>query len=308
MEVVSDLQQAAKPWRNGAVSIGNFDGVHRGHCTLIDHLRAEASLVNGPAVILTFSPHPIELLRPGKLPPPLTTFERKLGLIESAGVDVCITYPTSYELLGLTADEFFQSIIRQHVAARAIVEGPNFYFGRHRTGDVELLGQLCRDAEMRLKIVEPNLHAAEYISSSRIRQAIIDGDVRQAANMLGRDYQISGIVVEGAKRGSTIGFPTANLEQVETLLPGPGVYAGCVHYEGRKYAAAIHIGPNPTFGEQQQKLEVHLLDFDGNLYNKRLIVEFKDHLRDVIAFGSVDELVAQLDRDVAFARIILSES
>jgi riboflavin kinase/FMN adenylyltransferase len=304
LEVLSNLQQPSALWQDGAVTIGNFDGVHRGHCALIEQLRSAAQDVGGPAVVLTFSPHPIEILRPGRLPPPLTTLERKLGLLEEAGVDACITYPTTRELLNLTPQEFFHSVIDQQVAARAIVEGPNFYFGRDRTGDVQLLDAMCRHAGIRLTIVEPNLNDGDYISSSRIRQAVMAGDVGAASDMLGRDYQVRGVVVEGARRGTTIGFPTANLEQMATLVPSPGVYAGSATSDGQRYAAAIHIGPNPTFDEPQRKLEVHLLDYSGNLYNKELVVEFSKQLRKVISFGSVDELVAQLKQDVASAQNI----
>jgi riboflavin kinase/FMN adenylyltransferase len=258
--------------------------------------------------VLTFSPHPIQLLRPGKLPPPLTCLDRKLELLEAVGVDVCVTYPTTPELLELSPKSFFDTIIEEQLAAQAIVEGPNFYFGRDRSGDVQTLADLCRLAKMRLHIVEPNLNSGDYISSSRIRQAITDGDVRLASRMLDYEYQIRGVVVAGARRGSTIGFPTANLEHVETLIPPHGVYAGKAVSDNVTYPAAIHIGPNPTFEDERLKLEVHLLDYAGNLYNKPLRVDFTERLRDVFAFDSVEDLVAQLNRDMASARKIFSES
>jgi riboflavin kinase/FMN adenylyltransferase len=302
LHTVSDLQSTPVHWQQGAVSIGNFDGVHRGHCNLINRLRCEADRVDGPAVVLTFCPHPIQLLRPDDVPPSLTSLDRKLDLLAATGVDVCITYPTTLDLLALSPEAFFQSVIVEQLAARSLVEGPNFHFGRDRRGDTELLTTLCEQADIDVHIVSPSLADDEFVSSSRIRSAILQGDVMQASQMLGYCYQIQGRVVRGANRGHTIGFPTANLADVEVLLPAPGVYAGRAVANGISRPAAIHIGPNPTFGETGRKIEVHLLDFAGDLYDQVLTVEFVDRIRGTRRFDSAEQLVNQLNQDVAQVR------
>lgn len=312
MEVVSDLQLQPASWGGGAVTIGNFDGVHRGHRSLIQRLQAEARRVSGPAVAVTFSPHPIQILRPGQLPPPLSTLDRKLELLEEAGVDICITYPTTPELLALSAEQFFQQVVVRQLDARAVVEGPNFHFGRDRQGDTKLLEALTRQQGISLAVVEPQRQGGAYISSSRIRDAIARGEIEAANDWLGYPYRVEGVVGEGARRGSQIGFPTANVQQVATLLPAHGVYAGHAwvpaHPCVERHLAAIHIGPNPTFQEGQTKFEVHLLDFDGDLYGQTVAVEFTCRLRDVATFGSVQELINQLQRDVASIRNLHSGS
>lgn len=308
MYTVSNLQSTPAHWRHGAVSIGNFDGTHLGHRNLINHLQSEATRVGGPSVILTFCPHPIRLLRPDALPPSLTSLERKLELLTATGVDVCITYPTTLEMLALSPEAFFQSVIVDQLAAHSIVEGPNFHFGRDRRGDTKLLQTLCQRAGIGLTIVAPSLSDGEFVSSSRIRTAISEGQMAEAVQMLGYCYQIQGRVVRGARRGQTIGFPTANLADVDVMVPAPGVYAGRAITGGTSHDAAIHIGPNPTFGETVRKIEVHLLDFTGDLYDQLLSVEFVDRIRGTRRFESADQLATQLHQDIAEVRSSLSSN
>lgn len=299
------------------MAIGNFDGVHRGHARLVERLVERAREVNGPAVIFTFDPHPVRILRPGESPPPLTWLERKAGLLGALGVDRVVAYPTDPALLRLTAHEFFDLLLRDTMGAKALVEGPNFYFGHNREGNVQRLGEFAKEAGMTLDVVTPTEDAGELISSSRIRQLIGQtGDVAAAAGMLTAPYRIRGIVTHGAGRGTKIGFPTANLEGIDTLLPAPGVYAGVGRlvgrdgpYEGPRgvWPAAINIGPNPTFGEANNKVEAHLIDCDQSIYGRPLEVDFLDRLREVRAFASADELVEQVDKDVSAARQVATQ-
>ena len=284
------------------VSIGNFDGVHRGHRTMIARLIELARRDGVPAVVMTFSPHPIEILRPHAAPPPLTTLERKAQLLAGCGVDCVIAYPTDRALLQLTPDEFFQSILLTQLRARGMVEGENFFYGHDRAGNVETLRAACESAGMSLDIITPVRLGSRVVSSSVIRKLVAEGDVAQAAELLGSRYQLRGRVVAGAARGRTIGFPTANLVDVATEFPKDGVYAGQVTWQKQPVRAAINIGGTPTFAEQQRKFEVHLIDFQGDLYDQILEVEFIDRLRDTRPFGSVEELVAQLRIDVAKVR------
>lgn len=305
--VIDDWKQIPAEVQGGAVSIGNFDGVHQGHARLVGRLRDAAARVDGPAVVFTFDPHPVRVLRPGAAPPPLTWLERKAELLGELGVDAVLAYRTDEELLALEPDAFFDCVICKQLAAKAMVEGPNFRFGRNRQGDADRLGRLCRDRGMLLEIVEPLQIDGAYVSSSRIRTLIAEGDVGQASELLTRPYRIRGLVVHGDRRGREIGFPTANLDGVDTLLPGQGVYACFAVFGERRHPAAANIGPNPTFGQHASKIEIHLLDYSGTLYGSALEVDFLARLRDIRPFESREALCDQLQRDVDEVRRISSE-
>ena len=290
--------------RGGVVAIGNFDGVHLGHRSMLARLVERARERRAPAVAMTFEPHPIHLLRPHLAPPRLTTIDRKAELIARSGADALIVYPTDRALLDLTPQEFFERFLLGELRASGLVEGPNFFFGRDRAGDVRLLHELCFTAGLTLDVVPAITVAGRAVSSSTIRELLASGAVDQAAQLLGECYRVRGDVVRGAERGRTIGFPTANLAGVETMLPEDGVYAGRVHHGGHAYAAAINIGSNPTFGEERRKIEIHLIDFAGDLYGTRLDVEFVRRLRDTRTFAGVNELRRQLQADIAAARAV----
>ncbi len=302
MELVRSLNFETSACRGGAVTIGNFDGVHRGHARIIKELVTLAREVDGPAVVFTFDPHPVRLLRPDKVPPPLTWTDRKADLLAELGVDSMVVYPTDAALLALEPGAFFAQIVREKLDARAMVEGPNFFFGRRRAGDIGLLSEFCRDAEIRLQVVTPLQEAGEYVSSSRVRSLIAAGDVAAANTLLTRPYRIRGMVTHGAGRGAKIGFPTANVDAIDTLLPAEGVYACRAVLPAAAWPAAVNIGPNPTFGEAGLKVEVHLIGYQGSLYGQPLEVDFLRRLRDIRPFDSVDQLTAQLACDVEAAR------
>jgi riboflavin kinase/FMN adenylyltransferase len=287
--------------RGGAVTIGNFDGVHRGHARIVDRLRAAANTVNGPAIVFTFDPHPVRLLRPDAVPPPLTWTDRKAELLGKMQVDVVVAYPTDEALLHLTAEQFFDQIIRDRLGAQAIVEGPNFRFGHARAGTVELLQDLSARAGVSVEIVDPLVMQGDIVSSSRVRRLIADGDISTASQLLTQPYRIRGLVVHGAGRGNKLGFPTANVDGIDTILPRASVYAGRVSLQGQDYAAAINIGPNPTFGEHSLKVEVHVIGWTGSLYGQVLEVDFLRRLRDIQRFESVNSLKQQLQQDVEAA-------
>jgi riboflavin kinase/FMN adenylyltransferase len=288
--------------REGAVTVGNFDGVHRGHAALLAELRRQARAVNGPAVALTFDPHPLELLRPGQSPPQLTTPEDRARLLHELGADHVLVLRVTREMLALRAAEFFAQVIQERLHTRALVEGTNFGFGRGREGNVQTLAQLCKPAGIHLTVVPPVILDGVEVSSSQVRSALSAGAVRDAASLLGRPYRLPGRVGAGESRGRKLGFPTANLEQARTLIPGDGVYAVRVPHQGQFWAAAANIGPNPTFGENARKIEVHLIGFQGDLYGQPLAVDFMERLRDTRPFRGVAELIEQLQRDIEQAR------
>ena len=298
MKVIRDLAKLNDAMRSGALAIGNFDGVHLGHARIIERLVAAAREVDGPAVVLTFDPHPAWLLRPDKMPPPLTWTERKAELLGKLGVDAVVAYPTDMALLELSPQEFFEEIICRKLDARAIVEGPNFFFGHDRRGNIEVLGELADGAGIGLTIVEPYELDGEYVSSSRVRRLVAEGDVAAARGMLSEAYRIRGLVTHGSGRGAKLGFATANVDAIDTLVPGEGVYAGRAWAEGQVWPAAVNIGPNPTFGESVHKVEAHLVGRTEPLYGQTLEVDFWERLRDIQPFESPEALVAQIDRDV----------
>ncbi len=290
--------------RGGAVTIGNFDGVHRGHAALVAEAQRQAAVLGGPAVALTFDPHPLQLLRPEQFQPVLTTPEGRAALLHAAGADHVVVLRMTREVLGLSAADFLHHVVCTGLGARAVVEGTNFGFGRNREGNIETLAALCREAGLEFTVVQPVLAGGRPVSSSRVRDTLVRGDARTAAELLGRPYRLRGLVGTGQRRGRTIGFPTANLEQIDTLVPRDGVYAVRVHRGQRIHAGAANIGSNPTFGEHVRKVEVHLLDFQGDLLGETLAVDFLDRLRDTRPFAGASELVEQLQRDVELARQI----
>lgn len=295
-------------YREGFVSIGNFDGVHCGHQAMVAELVSRARAQKVPAVALTFDPHPIELLRPESVPPRLTTIGHRAELLQQYGVDCVIVLPTSPRFLTMTAEDFFHTIIRTELQARGLVEGPNFFFGRNRSGSVTVLRGFCSAHGLTLDIIPPVIVDEQLVSSSVIRSLIEAGDLRESVRLLGHAYRLSGKVIRGAERGRTIGFPTANLSELANLVPGNGVYAATATIQGTRYLAAVNIGPNPTFGETSRKVEVHLLDFRGDLYGTILDVDFLRRLRDVRPFSSVDQLLVQLKRDVEDVRLMAAQN
>ncbi len=306
MKLLRDLDNLPDPLRHGAVTIGNFDGVHLGHAGIVERLAAKARELGGPAVVLTFDPHPARVLRPEQPPSPLCWTQRKAQLLGQLGADAVIAYRADKAFFGLDARQFFDRILRDRLAARAVVEGPNFFFGRNRQGDVDVLRTLSNEAGIALEVCPPVRVDGQVVSSSLIRTLLAEGRVEPARRMLTEPYRIRGTVVRGAGRGTELGYPTANLADVDTLLPGEGIYAGRALVEGRLWPAAISLGPNPTFDEGVRKVEAHLMDYAGQLfYDRRIEVDFLARLRDIVRFDSVGRLVAEMGRDVAAARKIV---
>ena len=274
-------------------------------------------------MVFTFDPHPVSILRPDAAPMPLIWTERKIEILGELGVDAVIAYPTSREFLELDARQFFDHIVRDKLQAKAMVEGPNFYFGHNRSGNVEVLRQFCDAAGLPFEVTPPLEIGGQVVSSSRVRKLLLDGRAAEAAEMLGRPYRIRGTVVRGAGRGSKLGFPTANIAQVDTLLPPDGIYAGKAWVPLEKvsgafcgngpkgaaqqrcltpFPAAISLGTNPTFNEQAMKVEAYLLDYDDDLYDRPLQIDFVTRLRDTVKFKSAEELIGQMVLDVEETR------
>jgi riboflavin kinase/FMN adenylyltransferase len=304
VSLIRNLDDLPDALRGAAVAIGNFDGVHLGHARIIQRLTARAREIGAPPVVFTFDPHPAAILRPDAASPPLTATTRKTALLAQLGVEAVIAYPTDVALLRLQPRQFFDSVVVGRLGARAMAEGYNFTFGRDRSGDAATLERFCNEAGIVLEVVGPVEIGGQPVSSSRVRRLLEEGAVEEARGMLTAAYRLGGVVIRGAGRGRQLGYPTANLGGMDTLLPAGGIYAGRAEVEGRSWAAAISVGPNPTFGEGQWKVEVHLVDFQGWLYEQRLEVDFLARLRDIQRFGSVPDLIRQMDLDIAATRRI----
>jgi riboflavin kinase/FMN adenylyltransferase len=286
--------------RGAIVTVGNFDGVHRGHQQLLGRLRARADAAGAPALAITFDPHPVALLRPGDAPVPLVWIDREIALLRDAGATEVAVFRTGKWLLELTAREFFDQVILKELGARGMVEGPNFAFGRDRKGDVATLSGWCADAGIAFEVVAPTLIDGRLVSSSLIRQSLREGRVEEAWQLLGRPHRLRGRGVRGAGRGRGLGIPTVNLAMIDVLLPAEGVYAARAWIEGagRAWPAACNVGANPTFGESARKVEAHLIESTADLYEKTVEIEFLKRLRATRAFASVDELLTQIRADI----------
>ena len=308
-QLLTSLENFPDHLRGGAVAVGNFDGVHRGHAKLIEQLLEMARQLNGPAIVLTFDPPPVAILVPDRPPTlPLTSIQRRAALLGKLGVTALCAYPTDRALLSLSAEDFFRQMIVEAMGAKAMVEGPNFRFGKGRGGDTEILAKLCADTGVDLRIVPAQNDAGMMISSTRIRELLSQGAIETANAMLTEPYVIEGIVAKGSQRGRDLGFPTANLAHLRSLTPGFGVYAGSVQIQGQPHVAAVNIGPNPTFGESQAKVEVHVLDWNGDIYGEDLACTLLAKIRDVRRFESVDLLKEQLREDIAECRAVWMKS
>ena len=291
------------------VTVGMFDGVHRGHRALLDRVAAEAAARGLPAGAVTFDRHPLEVLRPDARPPLLTTLDRKVALLGAAGMDFVLVLPFTEELSRVAAEAFAGAVLLDGVGARAIVVGENFRFGHKAAGDPALLAELGRRRGVDVVAVPLHADGGEPVSSTRIRAELARGDVRAAAAALGRAYAVEGVVVPGDGRGGRqLGIPTANLDVPGDLaLPANGVYAGHLTQEpGPPRPAATSVGVNPQFHTAGLRVESHVLDFDGDLLGHRVSVSFEHRLRDEAAFPSVDALVAQIHRDIRQTRRLLS--
>jgi len=307
MAVISDLQQLKEPLINPVLTIGNFDGVHKGHLALFDMVKERAKSIDGQSALMTFDPHPIKVMKPGNGPPLITLTRQKLELIEDANIDVIFCIPFTKEFASISASEFVQDILVDRIGVKEVVVGYDYTFGQGRKGDIGLLQEMGQTLGFMVHVVEPVHVGDKLVSSTSIRKLVQDGNLSEAKQLLGRDYQILGTVVRGKNRGGRLlGFPTANLELIDELVPKLGVYAVNVIVGGQSYNGVTNIGYNPTFGKGPFSVETHILDFGENLLGKSIQVRFVKRLRDERPFGSIKDLADQIGRDVLSARELFS--
>jgi riboflavin kinase/FMN adenylyltransferase len=303
------VDAAPAGWGRSVVTIGVFDGVHRGHQEIIAHTVRRAKELGLSSVVVTFDPHPAEVVRPGSHPAVLTESTRKAELLESLGVDVLCVIPFTVDFSHLSAETFVHDVLVEHLHASAVVVGENFRFGHKAAGDVALLERLGRTFGFTVEGAPlVSSEPATVVSSTYIRACVDAGDVAEAARALGRPHRVEGIVVRGDERGRELGYPTANLlTAAHAAVPADGVYAAWLVRRGVSPAcAAVSIGTNPTFAGRERRVEAYVLDFDGDLYGERVALDFVTRLREQRRYDGVEPLVAQIRQDVAETRDALS--
>ncbi len=306
MKLIKGVGDIPHEFRDAFVTIGNFDGVHLGHQFLFKTLIQEARRENRKAVVITFDPHPKKILHPDRRPFYLiTTLEEKIRLIEKQGIDALMIIPFTLEFSETTAEEFVNEILWDGLRIRKILIGHDYTFGKDKAGNESLLSKLGNKLGFEVGIINAFKVDNGVISSTRLRYAILEGNVKKATAILGRPYNLGGIVIEGSRRGGTLGFPTANIKPVKVLMPANGVYAAVIHMEDSRYQGVLNIGLNPTFSDEKLSIEVHILDFNDNIYGKNLDILFIDRIRDEKKFTGPEKLVEQIKRDTDQARTIL---
>ncbi len=304
--IIHDLAELQSPLRKPVLTIGNFDGVHRGHLALFERVKIRARAIGGVSVVMTFQPHPIKIMKPDKAPLLITPTEQKLALIAQAAIHTIFCLQFDATFAGISAEDFVRDILVDKIGVKELVVGYDYTFGHNRTGDIELLCGMGKSLGFQVHVVQPVLMGKRVVSSTSIRDLIRAGELAEAKKLLGRDYQICGTVVKGKNRGGRLlGFPTANLELVDELTPKEGVYAVKVLIEDRLYNGVTNIGHNPTFGQGPLSIETHILDYSGDLLGQTIRVNFIHRLRAEKTYKSIEELARQIHLDIKVAREIL---
>ena len=299
MKIIDGLESLKQKMPYPVLTLGNFDGVHLGHQAIFRMLIERAREKKGTSVVYTFVPHPLRVIAPQRAPKLLTTYKDKIKFIEECGIDVIICANFTKEFANISAGDFVREILCKALGVKEIFIGSNYLFGKGRKGSPELLKKLGKECGFTVTIINEIKINNATLSSSMIRNLIAKGRVDEAAKFLGRRYSVEGIVVEGAKRGkSLLDTPTANLLTANELLPEDGVYAVTVDIDGKIYGGATNIGHNPTFKDKKFSFETHVLDFKGRLLGKTLRIYFVKRIRDEIKFPGIDELGAQLKKDI----------
>lgn len=309
MQIIRNLSDVKEKYQESCVTIGNFDGVHRGHQLLFNTVVQKARKIGGTSIAVTFDPHPLQVLRPGGIKL-ISTVEQKVELIEMAGIDVLVIVPFSKDFASTTADQFVHEILVEKLGVRELVVGYDYAFGKGRTGDIAFLQEQGLKYDFPVTVVDAYYEDGLLVSSTKVRELVSEGELDMARQLLGRCYQIRGVVKVGKQRGGKeIGYPTANLHfDPEDLVPKHGVYVCQVICDGKCYGGVLNIGMNPTFGENQLLAETHIFDFNQDIYGKPIKLNLLKYLRGEIRFSGIPELTAQIGRDVLEAKRILAES
>ena len=310
MKIINNLYEITTPYNKAVITIGNFDGVHKGHMALFRQVRLQADQIGGTAVAITFEPHPMRVLNKEAPPPQITRYDQKMELLSKTNIDILICIPFTVEFAGITAQSFVEDILIRKIGMQVIVVGEDYSFGRNREGNIQYLKHASQDYGFDVIVADweyNELDRNERISSTIIREIVMQGKVAEARHMLGRYYQIRGKVVGGRNRGGKLlGFPTANIRLHDELSPKTGVYAVTVECSKGNYLGVANIGYSPTFDDNIFTVEVHILDFNENIYDQRIRVNFVERLRSEQKFDNITELSNQIQKDIQAARAILA--
>jgi len=310
MEIIEHINNVERPYDNAVITIGNFDGVHIGHQALFHAVIEKADAINGTSIVMTFEPHPVRVLKQNGHPPLITLYEQKVELIESSGIDVLICIPFTMEFAAISAKEFVEDILLTCIGMKAIVVGQDYTFGKNRKGNLEFLQTYAKTLGFEVIVadwIRALNKSTDRISSTRTRELVMKGKVAEAQKLLGRHYQIRGVVTSGRNRGGRLlGFPTANIILHDELCPKTGVYAVTVEFGSQKHKGVANIGYSPTFGDQIFSVEVHMFDFNENIYDRKIRVNFIQRIRDEKKFSNISELSDQIKKDIVKARKTLS--
>jgi riboflavin kinase/FMN adenylyltransferase len=304
MHIITNLDDIPESFRGGAASIGKFDGMHLGHSQIIRRLKNHADKRHIPSLVLTFDPLPAIVLHPDREFQPICTLERKIELIRSYQVDAFVLFRTDIEFLCQSAETFFFETLHKKLNVKVVVEGQNFCFGFDRLGTAESMRRYGKQAGIEIDLVESVQIDKHLVSSSEIRRLLQEGKAEQVVRFMPQPYRLTGTVIYGEQRGRTLGFPTANLGEIKTIIPKQGIYATIATFDDQTFDSTTHIGTNPTFNVTTPKIEVFIHNFDGNLYGKTVHVDFLGCLRGIIRFSSADELIRQMNLDVQNSRKI----
>jgi len=310
MELVKNIDQIEKPYKNAVITIGNFDGVHIGHQALFHEVIEKADSIGGTSIVMTFDPHPVRVLKQNGHLPLITMNEQKVELIENSGIDVLICIQFNKEFAAISAKDFIEDLLLKCIGMKAIVVGKDYTFGKNREGNLDLLQTFANNLGFEVIVadwVQTSKGLPNRISSTRTRELVMAGEVDEAKKLLGRYYQIRGTVITGRNRGGKLlGFPTANITLHDELCPKNGVYAVTVDCMEKKYQGVANIGYSPTFDDGVFSVEVHILDFNENIYGQKIRVNFVQRIRDEIKFSDIAELSDAIRNDIEKARKILS--
>ncbi len=308
MEIIRGIDNLKRSLRNPVVTLGNFDGVHLGHQQIFKRVNEEALKFHGEGIVITFTPHPLKVLAPEKFLPLLTPFSEKMRLIEKSGIQTVLCIEFSPAFSEITPSKFIEAILVQKINVKKVIIGYNYHFGKDQKGDAQTLKEAGKVFHFEVEIMDALKVDETVVSSSKIRDFIQRGKIEEASRLLGRDYRIIGKVVQGAKRGGTLGFPTANLEFNDELYPKGGVYAVEVIWNGQHFNGVANIGLNPTFSPDRTgsakpiSLEVYILNFNKNIYGEELEVTFIKRIREEVRFDSPARLIDQIQKDIQWAQ------
>ncbi len=305
MRILTSLDALPADFGPSVVTIGNFDGVHLGHRAVFQCLVEKARQYGVSSVVLTFYPHPLKVLAPDKAPSLINTRDEKRRLIEASNIDYLIEIPFDQKFASMNAGDFVDQVLVKSLRVKDVVIGYDYAFGKGREGTVEFLKQCGGSLGFWVDVIEPVRSDKQVYSSTAIRNLVSAGDVSTAANLLGRHYNLEGIVVHGYQRGRKLGFPTANLSSEKELLPAPGVYAAKVKYLDEFFNAVVNLGFRPTFGKCDYAIEVHLLNFDKSIYGESMRVYFYERIRPELSFDSTNDLVSEIFTDIRKAEALL---